>query len=255
MPRDDDPFIRRLIEAAEADPDVVGLVLAGSSAETGRRDEWSDHDFLVITQDGTPERYRTDLAWLPDPDEIAFSFRETPHGLKALYRSGLMAEFAVFDRVEFAGCALNHYDVAVDKGGIAEAAAQVMERSMVPRPVDRRAEFRNVLSIIYIATGRARRGERLSANVYVRAYATEHLLRLVRDLLPAADRPELDSLDVWRRFEEVDPDLGADLDLALARPVEEAARTLLDLVDRELAVRWPDYPADETRLIRTLLGW
>ncbi|MDQ5975545.1 MAG: hypothetical protein QG661_2754, partial [Actinomycetota bacterium] len=82
-----DPFVDTLIATAEADPHVVGLVLAGSSAQPWRRDRWSDHDFLMITADGTPERYRTDLSWLPDNEQIAFWFRETAHGLKVLYRT------------------------------------------------------------------------------------------------------------------------------------------------------------------------
>ena len=36
-------------------------------------------------------------------EQIAFWFRETAHGLKVLYRTGLLVEFAVFDRGEFAG--------------------------------------------------------------------------------------------------------------------------------------------------------
>ena len=51
-----------------------------------------------VTQDGTPERYRTDLQWLPDADTIGWWFRETAHGLKVLYRGGLLLEFAVFDQ-------------------------------------------------------------------------------------------------------------------------------------------------------------
>ena len=250
-----DPFLGRLAENLSADPRVVGLVLAGSSAEPERRDQWSDHDFLVITHDGTPEDFRTDLSWLPDHEALAYSFRETPHGLKALYRSGLLVEFAVFDRAEFAGCVLNHYAVAIDRGGISELAAQVRGRSITPSPIDRLTEFRNLLSLVYIATGRARRGERLSANVFLRAYATEHLLRLMRDLLPEASRVQLDDLDVWRRFETADPALAGSIDGALALPVEQAALELLDLADRELPARWPDYPTAETSLIRGLLGW
>ncbi len=251
----EDPFIRQLLDTLDADPQVVGLVLAGSSAQTGRRDQWSDHDFLVITDDGVPERYRTDLSWLPEPAQIGYWFRETPHGLKVLYRSGLLVEFAVFDRGEFAACALNHYAVVIDRGGIAEIASEVHDRSMRPRPVDRMTQFRNLLSLLYVATGRARRGERLSANVLARNYATDHLLRLLRVLLPEGDVGQLDELDVWRRFETADPALAAQIDEALARPVEDAARALLDVADRELTARWPDYPAGETRLIRTLLGW
>lgn len=251
----DDPFIDHLVATARADPDVVGLVLAGSSAQVDRRDEWSDHDFLLITEDGTPERYRSDLSWLPDPAGIALWFRETPHGLKALYRSGLLVEFAVFDRGEFAGCALNHYLVAVDKDGVAGAAAASQGRSLAPRPVDRLAEFRSLLCLLYIAAGRARRGERLSANAFARFHATEHLLRLLRDLLPAERRGQLDDLDPWRRIETAEPRIASGIDAALARPAEECARALLDLAEAELPALWPQCPVEEARVVRGLLDW
>jgi hypothetical protein len=250
-----DPFITALVTGLEADPHVVGLILVGSSAETTRRDQWSDHDFLLVTDEGTPERYRTELTWLPESDQIGYWFRETPHGLKALYRSGLLVEFAVFDRAEFAGCAISHYSVPIDRGGIADMAAAIASRSLQPRAVDRLAEYRNLLSLLYSATGRARRGERLSANVFVRNHATDHLLRLLRDLLPEDRRGQLDDLDVWRRFEKAEPGLGAEIDDALNRPVEEAARALLDIADRELRSRWPDCPSGESELIRRLLDW
>lgn len=250
-----DPFIRTLTERLESDPDVVGLVLAGSSAETTRRDQWSDHDFLLITQDGTPERYRTDLHWLPDADTIGWWFRETAHGLKVLYRTGLLLEFAVFDRAEFASCALNHYAVVIDRGGIAEAAAIVRERSMTPRIVNDGNEFRNFLSLLYIATGRARRGELLSANVLVRSYAVDHLLWLARAFLSDTERAPLDELDVWRRFETADAALAAAIDRALAQPVESAARALLDIADHHVAAKWPEYPHEDADLVRSLLGW
>jgi hypothetical protein len=253
--RDDDGFIRELTDRLAADPQVVGLVLAGSSADTGRRDEWSDHDFLLITEDGTPEGYRTDLSWLPDPAGIAYSLRETAHGLKTLYRSGLLIEYAVLDRAQFADSALNHYAVVIDAGGVSEMARAIHARSMQPPAVDRLAEFRNLLSLIYIAVGRSRRGERLSADGYVRHWVVEHLLRLLGDLLPSGVRKDLDVLDVWRRFETASPVLAREIDDALALPVEDAARALLDLADRELTARWTDYPAAETELIRTLLGW
>lgn len=250
-----DPFITRLIAGAQADPDVVGLVLCGSSAEVGRRDQWSDHDFLLITVDGTPERYRTELAWLPDPDVIAFSFRETAHGLKVLYRSGLIIEFAVFDRAEFATCGLNHYAVAIDRGGIADLAAQVRERSMAPRTVDRLAEFRLFLSLIYIGTGRARRGEQLSAHVMIRTYALEHLLRVMRDVMDPSLTTQLDVLDVWRRFETSDAGLADTLSDALSQPVEDSARRLLDIAVAWLPVRWPECPTGDADVVRALLDW
>lgn len=263
-----DPFLDALVRGLSADPQVVGLVLAGSSAETSRRDRWSDHDFLVITADGTPEGYRTDLSWLPQGerlpsgDTLAFWFRETPHGLKALYRSGLLLEFAVFDRAEFAACALNHYAVAIDRGGITELARDVHARTAARSaaeaaslPAEPLAQLRALLSLVYIGTGRARRGERLSANVFVRDYATAHLLRLLRAVV-LDDGPAtaaLDDLDPWRRFEQTAPALAAAIDGALALPVDEAGPALLRVADAALRQGWAAYPADETALVLDLL--
>jgi hypothetical protein len=249
-----DPFLDRLIDTADTDPRVVGLVLAGSSAEPERRDRWSDHDFLLVTADGTPEEYRTDLSWLPFADDIGFWFRETAHGLKVLYRSGLIIEFAVFDRSEFAGCALNHYAVAVDHGGITDLAAQVADRSLAPSALDQTATWRHVLSLVYIGTGRARRGERLSANVLIRDYATAHLLRLVHSLLSPDERRQLDELDPWRRIELAVPDLAGRIDDALSGPVDAAGLALLSCADPFLRDRWADYPQADTDLVVRLLS-
>ena len=264
MRDDSDPFIDALVRDLSADPHVVGLVLAGSSAETARRDRWSDHDFLLITDDGTPEGYRTDLSWLPqggrlpDGDTLAFSFRETPHGLKALYRSGLLLEFAVFDRAEFAGCALNHYAVVIDRGGIADLAREVHDRTAgatlasTPDPL---ASLRAFLSLVCIGTGRARRGERLSANVFIRDYATAHLLRLLRAVVLGDDPATvvLDDLDPWRRFEQAAPTLAAGIDAALSLPIEQVGPALLTFADPVLREHWTDYPAQDTALVLSLL--
>jgi hypothetical protein len=252
-----DPYLDALVSGLSADPQVIGLVLAGSSAQTDRRDQWSDHDFLVITVDGVPERYRVDLSWLPDHTDLAFWFRETAHGLKALYRSGLIVEFAVFDRAEFAACALNHYAVAIDRGGIAELAAEVHDRSRQPGTPDASSclsSFRAFLSLVYIGTGRARRGERLSANVMLRDYATAHLLRTLHATLIPEEAATVDGLDPWRRIEQVLPGPAAALDAALARPVDEVGLALLDAAEDALTGRWPDYPGDEAAVVRGLLS-
>ena len=63
-------------------------------------DQWSDHDFFVISEPGSQEYFRNDLSWLPDDRQIAFWFRETTHGLKVVYENGNLLEFAVFDFAE-----------------------------------------------------------------------------------------------------------------------------------------------------------
>lgn len=254
MPVTLDPFIDALVERLADDPDVRGLVLAGSSAAVDRRDQWSDHDFLVITANGIADRYRSDLSWLPGSGDIAFSFRETAHGLKALYRSGLLVEFAVADGNELATFALADYAIALDKGGVADLARDVHARTggRGPAPVDPFFSFRMMLSLIYIGTGRARRGERLSANVFLRDYATSHLLRCAFAVLPI-DAEVLDPLDPWRRVERTLPDLAADIDAALARPVADVGGALLDIADEHLSLAWPDYPTAEVQTVRALL--
>ena len=88
----------RLSEGLQVDNRVIGLVMLGSSADVGRvPDQWSDHDFFVITHPGAQEAMRQDLDWLPDPDQIVLNVRETAHGLKVLYADGHLIEFAIFD--------------------------------------------------------------------------------------------------------------------------------------------------------------
>ena len=252
-----DAFIPALLTRLEADAQVIGLVLAGSSAEPARRDRWSNHDFLMITEDGSPEEYRTDLSWLPDSGDIGIWFRETPHGLKVLYRSGLLVEFAVFDRAEFAACGLNHFAVALDRGGITELAAEVHARTgaaAASTAIDRLATLRNALCLVYIGTNRARRGELLSANVFLRDYATAAYLRLLHDLLPPERTTALDVLDPWRRVEQADPETAAALDRALAGAVTTVGQALMDAMEPVLHRYWPQWPRAEADLVRELLA-
>src|SRR5437868_13505770 len=103
-------FTARLREGLEADRRVLGLVALGSmSGEPPEPDQWSDHDFFVISRDGEEERLRTELAWLPDPDEVVFAYRETAHGVNAFYRSGHLLEFAVFTLDELQLARVNRY--------------------------------------------------------------------------------------------------------------------------------------------------
>lgn len=255
-----DEFLDALLATLDADPDVVGLVLAGSSADWSRRDRWSDHDFLMVTVDGVQEHYRTDLSWLPDHQDIGWWFRETAHGLKVLYRSGLLLEFAVFDRAEFATCTLDRYRVALDRcapgepdvPSIAEVAAGVQGRSTAIPPVDPVSTLRHFLALVYVGTGRARRGERLSANVFLRDYATLALLRLLQSLDHGATSGS-DRLDPWRRVEGTWPDVAAELDAALAGPVDGVGPALLDVAARALPARWAGWPAEDLDLVRGLL--
>jgi hypothetical protein len=78
-------FTHELTERLRADGRAIGLVAVGSMADRDYPpDEWSDHDFFVITPLGGQEELRNDLSWLPYADRVALSFRETEHGLNVI---------------------------------------------------------------------------------------------------------------------------------------------------------------------------
>jgi len=219
-------FIEQLQASLESRPDVLGLVLLGSAAARERADEWSDHDFFVITEDAAAEPLRQDLEWLPDHPSIALAPRETEHGLKVVYDSGHVLEFAVFTLGQLSLAGANAYEVRFDRGGV----AAVME-SLAKRPREQRDDERDLalfISLLLIGVGRVRRGELLVGGNLIRTYAVERLLRVLAHRRPDA---RLDDLDPFRRVEVV-----FDLDLAeaLQADPESAAQSILAIAEAEL---------------------
>lgn len=230
-------FTAELVARLEPDARVIGVVAAGSMAERDYApDEWSDHDFLVITVPDVQEEVRSDLSWLPRAEEIALSFRETAHGLKVIYGDGHMLEFAVFDLDELGLAALNRTRVLLDRGGV-QARLDESTRGR-EQPADDFL-FGMTVTGALVAAGRGRRGETLSAQFFV-MQALRHLCALLARVMPAPNASVLDDLDGLRRFERVYPELGAELaELARRSPVDAAA-ALLDVAERELRQKRPD---------------
>jgi lincosamide nucleotidyltransferase len=103
-------FTEELRLKLAGDDRVLALIAVGSMAQQDYQpDEWSDHDFFVITIHGVQEDMRRDLSWLPRPDALVFSFRETEHGMKALYAGGHLLEFAIFNKDELQMARINRY--------------------------------------------------------------------------------------------------------------------------------------------------
>src|SRR5262249_12799853 len=124
-----DEFTQALRRRLESDPRVLGLVALGSmSGELPEPDEWSDHDFFVVTRQGEQERMRNELSWLPRAQEIVLAFRETAHGVKALYRDAHLLEFAVFDPDELGLARVNRYRVLFDRADIESRMSALRER-------------------------------------------------------------------------------------------------------------------------------
>lgn len=243
-------FTERLRQRLAAEAEVLGLVALGSmSGEGAPADEWSDHDFFVVVPQGRAGHFRGRLDWLPQPEEVALSYRETAHGLKVILRSGHLLEFAVFDPEELCLARVNRYRVLIDRERIGERMAEV--RAETERQVRAETERHDhgeapgddwlagqLLADLLVAGGRARRGERLAGRQRLAA-AAGHLMRLAARHLPADEAGALDDLDPSRRFERAFPALAAEIEAALRREVPEAARALLQVAVRALGTRIP----------------
>ena len=158
---------------------MIGFVGMGSTAERHRVDEWSDHDFALVTVDGAEDRYRHDLSWLPAAASIALSVVESHGGVKVIYADGHVLEFGITSLAGLANWAGNAYEVFYDAGGVTEAFAAVVAKPLPTGARNDAADIRLVLTQVLIGIGRYRRGEVLSAGESVRSEALAYLLRVL----------------------------------------------------------------------------
>ena len=223
-------FTASLLKRLDPDPDVLGLVLLGSSSgEPPAPDAFSDHDLFVVTRPGAQERFRNDLAWLPNAADLVLWFRETAHGVRALDSSGHLVEFAAFDLDELSLARVNRYSVPLDKADVRARMERVRQETATrtASPPDPRWLAGQFLTELVVGAGRYGRGERLSGHFRVRVQAVQHLLGLARMRASPEQRQRLDDLDVSRRVEVAMPDLARAIDAALLQPVPACARALL----------------------------
>lgn len=198
-------FTATLLDRLTGDQRVIGLVALGSMAEQDYLpDRWSDHDFFVVVKSGEQETFRVDLSWLPYFEEIAFSYRETGHGLKLVYASGHLLEFAVFDTAELQLARINRFRVLLDRGNITQQLKEIQEattHSCQETISDDTYLFGQFLTNLLVETGRYNRGEKLSGHQFVKSSALKYLITLLEKYLPSPSRRVLDNLDPLRRFE------------------------------------------------------
>lgn len=234
-------FTEDLVARLRDDDRVIGLVALGSMAGTGRApDEWSDHDFWVVTVDGAADALRSDDGWLPRGDDIVVEFAETVHGRSVIYGDGHLVEYAVFDDHDLEIARANDYRVLLDDGDLEARMRAIADRTATehrtgdPSGTDR---FGTFLAQITIGASRYGRGELLSANDLIRGHAARTLLSLLATFSIPDDDGRLDALDPTRRFELASPELAQELDAALNSPTLACARSLLSIAHRELAGR------------------
>jgi hypothetical protein len=250
-----DRFTAELHASVSSLPGVVGLVVTGSAADRSRLDEWSDHDFIVVTSPAATEAVRSRLDWLPRFGSLVFCAPVAGEGYRAVYDDGHVLEFDVAPLEEIRGWQANDYSVLLDRGGVDEVMAAIAAKRKPHVSIDAEREIGQFLALILIGVGRARRGETLIAGAAVRNAAVAHLVNAWRERLPAAAPRHADNLDNWRRFELVYPESGPEIARAVAQEVEPAARALLDIAERRIAPGWASWPDLAVAAVRRRLGW
>ncbi len=246
-------FSDTLLANLANDARVLGIVAMGSMAERDYApDQWSDHDFFVVTVPGVQEALLAELSWLPNNDRLVYVAPEGTHGFRAIYDDGHLVEPVVLSVDELAAMRINRYRMIFDRGEVGQHIAEIAARTAAENqvPADDRIDAGMFLVNLAVGAGRYRRGERLSGHLFVKSYAMEHLVRLLARYLPAA-RPDLqDNLAPSRRFELLFPAVAVELDeIENLSPITGALR-LLDLAERELAGRMPDFPAPAFEAVR-----
>jgi len=248
-----------LAEGVRARDGLIGLVLLGSASDEafGRRDEWSDHDFFAIVEDGRGAEVRPDLSWLPDRDRIVLTAREGEIGFVAVYDDAHVFEFALSEAGELAGAVAGDATVVVDdeRGTTAALIERARARAESADRFDPGNDVRLVLVKLLIGVGRVRRGEVLNGGQFIRQWAVQHLVRAIRGRFAEASGSLRDAIDPVRRFERDHPQWGARIAAALERPAEDAARELLAFMREVLEPGWDAFPSRAADAVAQRLGW
>lgn len=227
--------------------DALALLALGSCGrDVERLDEWSDLDFFVLVRDGAKWRYIDDLSWLAAAHPVAWHFRNTLDGQKALLADGLFCEFAVFELNELK-------NIPYAPGRFVWRRDEVDETLAAPqRPLPERPDVPwlvgEALSNLFVGLQRYARGEKLAAMRMVQVYALDRVLELMeRDAASFSTRR--DPFNVDRRVEQRLPPAEANLARWAPgyRATCPAALALLDALEASVPV--PEVMASRIRAL------
>lgn len=244
-------YLDAVRERLAADPRVVGLVGMGSTAERWRVDEWSDHDLAIIVTAGDEEAFRRGRAWLPDAERLVIDVVEWHGGAKLVFDDARVIELGVATTDSIRTWAVHHYDVLLDRGGVAEAVADAVAHSAYTRDGELREQLQLVVATVRLGAGKALRGEVLAGGEMLRHDALGHLLSAAAICSPPDDRSDL--LDPRRRVELTHPQLAAALAEAVRQPERELALRLLALMEEHFGDR-DAFPHAGVETVRTRLA-
>jgi len=155
---------------------LIGLGSVG--LERGRADAWSDLDFFAIVEPGSKARYIDRLDWLAAAHPLAWHFRNTADGYKALMADGVFCEFAVFEPQELPYVPFAPGRVVWKRDGVDDAIAIPRLAAPPPRTTDETWIVGDALGCLFVGLQRWHRGERLSAARLVQGHALDRLIEL-----------------------------------------------------------------------------
>jgi hypothetical protein len=243
-------YTERLRVSLESVSQVIGLVTLGSTADPTFRDEWSDHDFWVITEPGAQDSLVEDLFWLPDHQNILFEVSHRPHGRTILFTNRHKVEFAVLDTSEVTSGKIERYQILIDRDRVAELIGNIHLETHKQAKL-RPEALENLCVLVWSAYELSARGEVLHARQWLDGFAINQLLNLLYDEIGDERK---DALDPRRRLETRSPALAAELLELYAKPVPDATRHLLEIVERELKPKAPALAWDKVALVRTWIA-
>jgi hypothetical protein len=184
------------------------LGLGSVGLETARLDAWSDLDFFAIVEPGHKAGYLDRLDWLAAAAPLAWHYRNTADGHKALMSDGVFCEFAVFEPQELDAIPYAPGRVVWKRDGVDAALAQPRRPLPSPQLPDETWIVGEALSCLLVGLQRWHRGERLSAARLVQGHAVDRLIEL--DALRRPPPPG-DPFNRERRLESRQPRLAAEL--------------------------------------------
>jgi len=247
-------FLNELTSTLEADPLVWGLIALGSTADATSRDEWSDHDFWIITAPEVQSHYLDTYVWLPHAHNILMTVRHGVSYRTVLYRNKHELEYAVLAPKEAVGGKIDRFQVLIDRHDIRSLAQSIKLQTHQQRTsgLVKSDLLEHLCLLLWTAYARWARGERLSSQRYIQ-FAVDTFL----DLLQAHDSFKMssaaDNLDPRRRLEQREPELGQEL-LRIGGLVSPAAGVaLIDLAERKLLARTPELAWEKLSVVKEWL--
>jgi lincosamide nucleotidyltransferase len=190
-----------IASALERTGEALALIALGSvGVEVKRADAWSDLDFFAIAAPGSKARFLGRLDWLEVAAPVAFRYRNTRDGFKAMFDDGIVCEFAVFEPAELCAIPFAPGRIVWKRDGVDAAIRLPAEPRTGPGAPDREWLLGEALTNLHAGLCRQARGERLAAVRLIQGHAVDRVVELAALVEPEGPAPR-DPYDPARRFE------------------------------------------------------